>query len=73
VFVVVYVGVGQREREARQRTEALSAEVAQLAAANERNLSFVEGPDPSTAAESCALVRPSAPRLSGGLVGLLQS
>jgi signal transduction histidine kinase len=29
--------VAQREREARQRTEALSAEVAQLAAANERN------------------------------------
>jgi signal transduction histidine kinase len=37
VFVVVYVGVAQREREARQRAEALSAEVAQLAAANERN------------------------------------
>jgi signal transduction histidine kinase len=37
VFVVVYVGVAQRERDARQRTEALSAEVAQLAAANERN------------------------------------
>jgi len=37
VFVVVYVGVAQREREARQRTEALSAEVAQLATANERN------------------------------------
>jgi len=37
VFVVVYVGVAQRERQARQRTEALSAEVAQLAAANERN------------------------------------
>jgi signal transduction histidine kinase len=37
VFVVVYVGVAQREREARQRTEALAAEVAQLAAANERN------------------------------------
>jgi len=37
VFVVVYVGVAQREREARQRSEALSAEVAQLAAANERN------------------------------------
>lgn len=36
VFVVVYVGVAQREREARQRTEALAAEVAQLAAANER-------------------------------------
>ena len=31
VFVVVYVGVAQREREARQRAEALSAEVAQLA------------------------------------------
>ncbi len=37
VFVVVYVGVAQREREARQRSEALTAEVAQLAAANERN------------------------------------
>jgi signal transduction histidine kinase len=37
VFVVVYVGVAQREREARRRTEALAAEVAQLAAANERN------------------------------------
>jgi signal transduction histidine kinase len=37
VFVVVYVGVAQREREARQHTEALAAEVAQLAAANERN------------------------------------
>jgi signal transduction histidine kinase len=37
VFMVVYVGVAQREREARQRTEALAAEVAQLAAANERN------------------------------------
>lgn len=37
VFVVVYVGAAQREREARQRTEALSAELAQLAAANERN------------------------------------
>jgi signal transduction histidine kinase len=37
VFVVVYVGVAQREREARQRSEALSAKVAQLAAANERN------------------------------------
>jgi len=37
VFVVVYVGVAQREREARQRAEALSAEVAQLAAASERN------------------------------------
>ena len=37
VFVVVYVGVALREREARLRTEALSAEVARLAAANERN------------------------------------
>jgi len=37
VFVVVYPGVAQREREARQRTEALADEVAQLAAANERN------------------------------------
>jgi signal transduction histidine kinase len=37
VFVVVYVGVAEREREARQRTEALAGEVAQLAAANERN------------------------------------
>ena len=37
VFVVVYVGVAHREREARQRAEALAAEVAQLAAANERN------------------------------------
>jgi signal transduction histidine kinase len=37
VFVVVYVSTAQREREARQRTEALAAEVAQLAAANERN------------------------------------
>jgi hypothetical protein len=37
VFVVVYVGVAQREREARQRAEALAAEVAQLASANERN------------------------------------
>jgi signal transduction histidine kinase len=37
VFVVVYVGVAQRERDARQKTEALSAEVGQLAAANERN------------------------------------
>jgi signal transduction histidine kinase len=37
VFVVVYVGVAQRERDARQRAEALSAEVAQLATANERN------------------------------------
>jgi signal transduction histidine kinase len=37
VFVVVYVGVAQREREARQKAEALAADVAQLAAANERN------------------------------------
>jgi signal transduction histidine kinase len=37
VFVVVYVGVAQRERDARRRAEALAAEVAQLAAANERN------------------------------------
>lgn len=37
VFVVVYVGVAAREREARHRVESLSAEVAQLAAANERN------------------------------------
>jgi signal transduction histidine kinase len=37
VFVVVYVGVAQRERDARQRAESLSAELAQLAAANERN------------------------------------
>ena len=37
VFVVVYVGVAAREREARMRVEKLSAEVAQLAAANERN------------------------------------
>jgi signal transduction histidine kinase len=37
VFVVVYVGVAQREGQARQRAEALAAEVAQLAAANERN------------------------------------
>jgi signal transduction histidine kinase len=37
VFVVVYVGVAAREREARRRVEKLSAEVAQLAAANERN------------------------------------
>lgn len=37
VFVVVYVGVAAREREARRRVEALSAEVAQLAAADERN------------------------------------
>jgi signal transduction histidine kinase len=37
VFVVVYVGVAQRERDARRRAEMLSAEVAQLAAANERN------------------------------------
>jgi len=37
VFVVVYVGVAGREREARLRAERLSIEVAQLAAANERN------------------------------------
>jgi signal transduction histidine kinase len=37
VFVVVYVGVAQREREARQRAEALAAEVAHLATVNERN------------------------------------
>jgi signal transduction histidine kinase len=37
VFVVVYVGVAHREREARWRAEALAGEVAQLAAANERN------------------------------------
>jgi signal transduction histidine kinase len=37
VFVVVYVGVAVREREARQRVEKLSEEVASLAAANERN------------------------------------
>jgi signal transduction histidine kinase len=37
VFVVVYVGTAQRERRARLRAEALSAEVALLAAANERN------------------------------------
>jgi signal transduction histidine kinase len=37
VFVVVYVGVAAREREARQRVEKLSAEVAQLATVNERN------------------------------------
>jgi signal transduction histidine kinase len=37
VFVVVYVGAAERERQARQRAEALTVEVAQLAAANERN------------------------------------
>jgi signal transduction histidine kinase len=37
VFVVVYVGVAAREREARHRVERLSVEVARLAAANERN------------------------------------
>ena len=36
-FVVVYVGVAVREREARQRIELLSSQVADLAAANERN------------------------------------
>lgn len=37
VFVVVYVGIAERERKARERAEALTVEVAQLAAANERN------------------------------------
>ena len=37
VFVVVYVGVAAREREARHHVEQLSTEVARLAAANERN------------------------------------
>jgi signal transduction histidine kinase len=37
VFVVVYVGVAAREREARQRVEKLSAEVAHLATVHERN------------------------------------
>lgn len=37
VFVVVYVGVAERERRARLRAEELSDELAQLAAANERN------------------------------------
>lgn len=37
VFVVFYVGVAERERAARQRAEELTIEVAQLAAANERN------------------------------------
>ena len=36
-FVVVYVSVAVRERAARQRIEQLSLEVADLAAANERN------------------------------------
>lgn len=36
-FVVVYVGVAVREREARQRVEQLSLQVADLAATNERN------------------------------------
>ena len=36
-FVVVYTGVAVREREARQRIELLSSQVADLAAANERN------------------------------------
>lgn len=36
-FVVVYVSVAVREREARQRVEQLSLQVADLAAANERN------------------------------------
>lgn len=37
VFVVVYVGVAERERAARLRAEQLSADVAALAAANERS------------------------------------
>jgi signal transduction histidine kinase len=37
LFVVVYVGAATRERQARVRAEELSDEVAQLAAANERN------------------------------------
>jgi signal transduction histidine kinase len=37
VFVVVYTGAAERERAARQRAESLTVEVAQLAAANERN------------------------------------
>lgn len=37
VFVVAYVSVAQRERDARVRAEALAGEVAQLATANERN------------------------------------
>ncbi len=36
-FVVVYVSVAVRERDARQRIEQLSSQVADLAAANERN------------------------------------
>lgn len=36
-FVVVYVSVAVRERNARQRIEQLSSQVADLAAANERN------------------------------------
>jgi signal transduction histidine kinase len=36
-FVVVYVSVAVRERDARQRIEVLSSQVADLAAANERN------------------------------------
>lgn len=37
VFVVVYVAVAARERQARERVEGLSSQVAELAAANERN------------------------------------
>ena len=37
VFVVVFVGIAERERKARVRAEALSADVASLAATNERN------------------------------------
>ncbi len=37
VFVVVYSGVAGREREARHRAERLAADVAELAAVNERN------------------------------------
>jgi signal transduction histidine kinase len=37
VFVVVYVGVAERERAARRQAEQLSADVAALAAANERS------------------------------------
>jgi signal transduction histidine kinase len=37
VFVVVYSGVAVREREARHRAERLAADVAELAAVNERN------------------------------------
>ncbi len=37
VFVIVYVGVAHREREARRRAEILAADVAALTAANERS------------------------------------